>query len=61
MLGKQYETANTQVECKETLYPDTHTMFCHKFIEKLTDTVEVIMRQSSLKEVMKLWKGKVRA
>ena len=43
MLVKQYETSNTQVECKYILHPDAHMIFCQELNEEVSDASEVIM------------------
>ena len=58
MPGKDYETVNTQVVCKETLYPYAQIMFCQDLIKELSDAVADIMAQLSLTKGMKRWKGK---
>ena len=60
MLGMKYETAITQVECRDNYHLDSHMMFCNKLIEELPNASEVIMTQLSLKAGMKRWKGKGR-
>ena len=36
MSGKQYQTINTQLECEETLHPDSYMFFCQELIEEVT-------------------------
>ena len=55
ILGKQYETANTQVECEETLHPSAHMMFCQNLIKELPDSAADITTQLSLKAGMRCW------
>ena len=58
MLGKQYETENTQVECEETLHLESQIIFCHKLIEEMPLAAAVIITQLYLKAGMESSKGK---
>ena len=49
MSVNQYETTNTQLEYKENFYLYSYMLFCHEFIEELSDAESAIMTQLSLK------------
>ena len=53
MSGKQYETANAQVEFEDTLYPDAHIFLFQELVEELPDASAVIMPYLYLKAGIK--------